>query len=197
MDEWLCLSSPGRCWEVKLPLRTKSALCLCFCGISVVLTFGKMHNFIWCLWILTGLHEIACARWLEKLFPGCLIPPSPFYLGSIQHFTAWFLFAKTTTVKVQHLFSNFPGQHPVVVQRFLWRGWGLLPPCAAYLFLFLSVDKFIQRLNEYCRVYMHISIVCKSRCRASYDNIEVNCVALLDFLPLVWINWLISPWYID
>lgn len=84
MDEWLCLSNPGRYWGVNLPLRTKSAVCSMFVFLwhFFCAYFCKGAYVSWCWWILTVLHDIVCVGWLEKLFPGRLIPPSPFYLGS-------------------------------------------------------------------------------------------------------------------
>lgn len=121
MDEWLCLSSPGRCWELQRPSRTKSAVFV-FPWLRFCASICKDVSWRW--WVLTGLREVGEAgSWPV----GPSFAPLPPQLTAFN-ISAWFLFGGSIVVKVRHLFFNFPGQHPVVVQRFLCRAGGLLPP---------------------------------------------------------------------
>lgn len=172
--EWMsgCVSAVWEGTGVNLPLRTKCAVRLCSCGISLCAYICKVPvSFGEC--VLTGLHGNVCILAEKNGFTAhwSISHPSTLTVDSIKHFITWFLLAKTNNIKVHYLFFNFLGQHPVVVRYFPWRGWRLLPPCAAYLFFFLSVNTFIQRLIMFF-VFICIVIICKHR-----YNIEVYCVA--------------------
>lgn len=104
----------------------------CICHLVLV-------DFTWVAWNCVCMLAGEAVSWLTD--PSFTLLPWKLTALSISQYD--FYLKRPTQWRSTTYFVNVLGQHPVVLHYFLWRGWGLFPPCAAYLFCF----GLIQRLN--------------------------------------------------